>query len=218
MKVSRRKLLKSAALASASVLLRGSDRSCVLLGPPYRRSVIDKRVLKRFSERFKGQVIVPGDSDYEPARSVASFNPSTDKHPRIIARCADSSDVAQSIQFARDHSLEVAVRAGGFDVLGASVCEGGMVIDLSRMKAINIDSRQRLSRVQAGVRSAELSSAADAYGLAAALGCHPGVGIAGLTLGGGLGWLAGKYGASCDNMTGAEVITAEGRMIRANEA
>src|SRR5215472_14990003 len=217
MNVRRRELLKSAALSSASVLFCNSNRSWVLLGPPHRRSVIDTRVLRKFSERFRGQVTVPGDSDYEPARSVASFNPSTDKHPRIIARCADFSDVAQSIQFARDHLLEVAVRAGGFDVLGASVCEGGMVIDLSRMKAINIDSRQRLSRVQAGVRSAELSFVADAYGLAAALGCHPGVGIAGLTLGGGLGWLAGKYGASCDNLRGADVITAEGRMIRANE-
>ena len=179
--------------------------------------MIDTRVLRKFSERFKGQVIVPGDSAYEPARRVASFNPSTDKHPRIIARCAHSSDIAQSIQFARDHSLEVAVRAGGFDVLGASVCEGGMVIDLSQMKAISIDSRRRISRVQAGVRSAELSSVAEAHALAAALGCHPAVGVAGLTLGGGLGWLAGKYGASCDNLRGADVITAEGRMIRANE-
>ena len=182
------------------------------------QSAIDVGVLKELSQRFKGQVILPGDSDYESARSVASFNPSTDKYPRIIARCADSSDVAKSIQFARDHSLEVAVRAGGFDVLGASVCEAGMVIDLSRMKAISIDSRQRISRVQAGVRSAELSSVAEAHGLAAALGCHPGVGVAGLTLGGGLGWLAGRYGASCDNLRGADVITAEGRMIRASGA
>ena len=216
MKVSRRELLKSAGLSSAGVLFRDSHRPWVLLGPPHKQSVIETRVLRKFSERLKGQVIVPGDSDYEPARRVASFNPSTDKHPRIIARCAQSSDVAQSIHFARDHSLEVAVRAGGFDVLGASVCEGGMVIDLSQMKAISIDSRQRISRVQAGVRSAELSSVAEAHGLAAVLGCHPGVGVAGLTLGGGLGWLAGKYGASCDNLRGADVITAEGKMIRAS--
>jgi len=160
---------------------------------------------------------LPGNSNYESARSVGSFNPSTDKHPLIIARCADSSDAAQSIQFASDHSLEVAVRAGGFDVLGASVCEGGMVIDLSRMNAISVDSRQRTSRVQAGARSAELSSAAAALGLAAALGCHPAVGVAGLTLGGGLGWLAGKYGASCDNLRGADLITADGRMIRTSD-
>ena len=215
MKVSRRKLLKSAVLSLAGVLFRDSQRPWVALGPPQKQSVIDRRVLRKFSQRFKGQVILPGDSDYELARGVASFNPSTDKHPRIIARCANSSDVAQSIHFARDHSLEVAVRAGGFDVLGASVCEGGMVIDLSRMKAISIDSQQRISRVQAGVRSAELNSLAETHGLAAALGCHPGVGVAGLTLGGGLGWLAGKHGASCDNLTGADVITAEGRMIRA---
>jgi len=216
MRMSRREVLKSAALSSAGVLFCDSHRPWFLLGPPHKQSVIDTRTLREFSQRFKGFVILPGDSDYERARSVASFNPFTDKHPQIIVRCAVPSDVTESIQFARDHSLEVAVRAGGFDVLGASVCEGGMVIDLSRMKGINIDSRKRISRVQAGVRSTELSSAADAHGLAAALGCHPAVGIAGLTLGGGLGWLAGKYGASCDNLMRAEVITAEGKMIRAS--
>jgi len=131
MKVSRRELLKSAGLSSAGVLLRDSHRSWVLLGPPHVQSVIDAAALKELSQRFKGLVILPGDSDYEPARSVASFAHLL-TNTRIIARCADCSDVAQSIQFARDHSLEVAVRAGSFDVLGVSVCEGGVVFDLSR--------------------------------------------------------------------------------------
>jgi FAD/FMN-containing dehydrogenase len=133
---------------------------------------------------------------------VRSFNPLTNKHPLMIVRCADANDVARSILFAREQSLETAVRSGGHDILGASVCEGGMVIDLSRMNGIAIDSQRHTSRVEGGVRAGSLNTATQPYGLAAALGCRPGVGIAGLTLRGGLGWLIGKHGTACDNLRG----------------
>ena len=166
---------------------------------------------------FKGELITAHDPGYDAARAVASFNPTTERHPQIIACCADQQDIIQAVQFARAHSLEAAVRSGGFDVLGACVCDG-MVVDLSRLKLVAVDDQNATARVQAGVRSAELGSAAEAHGLAAALGCHPAIGITGLTLGGGLGWLAGSFGASCDNLIRAEVITAEGRVLRASAA
>jgi FAD/FMN-containing dehydrogenase len=133
----------------------------------------------------------------------------------MIVRCATPEDAARAVVFAREHMLEVAVRSGGHDVLAASVCDG-MVIDLSSLKAIRVDPQRQTARVEAGVRSGQLNGALQRVGLAAALGCHPGVGIAGLTLGGGLGWLLGKYGATCDHLIGAELITAEGTKLRAS--
>ena len=140
----------------------------------------------QFRRHFKGAIVVPGDAEYDRARAVASLNPRTDKRPQLIARCVSGDDVARALEFAREQSLEVAVRGGGHDLLGASVCEGGMVIDLGSMKAIGIDPARRLARVEAGARSRDLNRAAGAHGLVAALGCHPDVGVAGLTLGGGL--------------------------------
>jgi len=150
---------------------------------------------------------------------VASVNPRTDRRPRLIARCANTDDVVHALEFGRAHSLEIAVRAGGHDVLGASVCDDGIVIDLSRMNAIRIDPSTRIARIDAGVRSRDLNLATVPHNLAAALGCHPAVGVAGLTLGGGLGWFLGRFGAACDNLVSADVITADGkrRHARADE-
>jgi FAD/FMN-containing dehydrogenase len=159
---------------------------------------------------FKGSIIVRGDADYDRSRAVASVNPSTDKHPRLIARCSTAGDIARAIEFGRAQALEIAIRAGGHDVLGASVCEDGIVIDVSRMKAIVIDPGRRTARVEAGVRSSELNAATSRHGLAAILGCNPAVGVAGLTLGGGLGWFLGRFGAACDNLLAADVIDAHG--------
>jgi FAD/FMN-containing dehydrogenase len=172
--------------------------------------------LARFRSTFKGSIIVPGDADYDRARAIASVNPRTDKRPRLIARCLNTDDVERTIGFARAQSLEMAVRAGGHDLLGASVCDGGIVIDLSRMKSIVVDREHRTARVEAGVRSGDLNAATSPYGLAAVLGCHPAVGVAGLTLGGGLGWFLGRFGAACDNLLAADVITADGKLRRAS--
>lgn len=172
--------------------------------------------LAQFQNKFKGTIILPGDAAYDRARAVASFNPRTDKHPLLIARCLNADDVVRALEFAGKQSLEVAVRAGGHDLLGASVCEGGIVIDVSQMKSIVVDREHRTARVDAGVRSRDLNAATSPYGLAAALGCNPAVGIAGLTLGGGLGWFLGRFGAACDNLVSADVISAEGRKLRAS--
>lgn len=165
---------------------------------------------------LSGQVLVPGDPGYEAARRPVSFNPITDKRPSVIVRCATRNDVAHALRFAREQSLAVAVRSGGHDVLGACVCDG-MVIDLSLLRNISIDAERQTAHVEPGVLSGELNAIGRRSGVAAALGCHPGVGVAGLTLGGGLGWLLGKYGAACDHLIGADLITADGKLMRASE-
>jgi FAD/FMN-containing dehydrogenase len=170
----------------------------------------------QFRNKFKGTVILPGDADYDRARAPASFNPRTDKHPRFIARCMTADDIVTALEFAHTQSLEVAVRSGGHDALGASVCEGGIVIDLSQMKSIVIDREHRTARVEPGARASDLNTATSPHGLAAVLGCHPAVGVAGLTLGGGLGWLLGRFGAACDNLVSANVISADGKLRQAS--
>src|SRR5215472_5404821 len=162
-----------------------------------RAQTVSPSLIEGLRARLTGRVIVPDDPSYEQARRPISFNPTTDHQPRVIVRCATREDVAGAVVFAREHDLEVAIRSGGHDVLGASVCDG-MVIDLSALKKTAIDPVRRTAHVESGVRSWELNGAAQVTGLAAVLGCHPGVGVAGLTIGGGLGWFLGKHGASCD--------------------
>src|ERR1700720_3121060 len=132
----------------------------------------------QFRNKCKGTVILPADADYDRARAPATFNPRTDKHPSFIARCMNADDIVSALEFARTQSLEVAVRAGGHDLLGASVCEGGIVIDLSQMKSIVIDREHGTARVEPGVRASDLNTAKFPYGLAAGLVCHPGLGVA----------------------------------------
>jgi FAD/FMN-containing dehydrogenase len=187
-------------------------------GLPGFVTAIGQSDLDKFRASIKGQLILPGDKDYDQIRRVQSFNPDSDRHPQMIMRCFEPADVIKSIAFARDKNMEVAVRAGGHDLLGASVCDG-MVIDLSRMKEMNFDHQRLTSRVAAGVRAGELNAFTQQAGLAAVLGCSPGVGVAGLTLGGGLGWFLGKHGTAADNLLGADLVTSDGQMLRvsANE-
>jgi len=170
--------------------------------------------IERLKSRLKGGLVLRSDPAFETLRRVASFNPRTDQRPLAIARCADAADVARSIEAARVSGLDLAVRAGGHDVLGAGDCAGGLVIDLRPMTQIQIDAPRRRARVGAGVISANFNQAAGEAGLAPVLGCNPAVGVSGLTLGGGLGWLLGANGAACDHLRAAEVITADGRRLR----
>ena len=126
------------------------------------------------------------------------------------------ADVARSVDFARHNGLEIAVKSGGHDVLGDSVCEGGMMIDTGMMTALEVSTSDQTVRVGSGVRSVQLDGTLQSQNLSAALGCNPMVGVAGLTLGGGLGWLLGKHGASCDNLRSVEVVTADGRQLKAS--
>jgi len=139
-----------------------------------------------------------------------------DKYPGLIARCSGKDDVVACVNFARDHELLVSVRGGGHNYAGKAVCDGGLMIDLSPMKGVLVDRERRTVRAQAGLRLGELDRETQQFGLATTLGVNTDTGIAGLTLGGGYGWLAGKYGLSCDNLIAAEVVTADGTVIEAN--
>jgi FAD/FMN-containing dehydrogenase len=167
--------------------------------------------------KLTGRLILPADPGYDAARRGASFSPAEDRRPAAIVQCASDDDVARAIGFARAGALAVSVRAGGHDVLGECANDGGVMIDLSAMKRIEIDAAGSVAQVQAGVRSGAFASAAKPYGLAPVLGCNPGVGVAGLTLGGGLGWFLGTRGAACDNLIGADLVTADGRRLRVSE-
>lgn len=164
--------------------------------------------------RLKGNVILEGNAGYDEARKV--WNGAIDKKPAMIAYCADAQDVVEAVIFARSSALPMAVRSGGHNVAGLSVCDGGMVIDLSRMKRIDVDPVRRTARAEAGLDLGEFDRATQAHGLATTMGVNSDTGIAGLTLGGGFGKLGRKYGLTCDNLIAAEVVTAEGKILRAS--
>lgn len=164
--------------------------------------------------RLKGDLLLEGDAGYDEARKV--WNGAIEKRPAMIAYCADAQDIVRAVTFARSRTLPVAVRSGGHNVAGLSVCEGGMVIDLSRMKRIDVDPVRHTARAEAGLDLGEFDRATQAYGLATTMGVNSDTGIAGLTLGGGFGKLGRKYGLTCDNLIAAEVVTAEGKILRAS--
>ena len=178
------------------------------------RISIDPAEIAVLRNSLRGRVLLPGDPDYEDARRV--WNGNVDRRPALIARCLDTSDVHHAVNFARIHGLLVAVRGGGHSAPGYGTNNGGIVIDLSPMKAISIDQTSRIARAEGGVLWRELDEATQAHGLATTGGTVSNTGIAGLTLGGGLGWLMGKHGASVDNLISADVITADGDLRRAN--
>lgn len=163
---------------------------------------------------LRGDVILPGDQDYDAARAV--FNVSIDRRPAVIARCAGPDDVVQAVIFAREENLRVAVRGTGHNVAGFAVCDDGIVIDLSRMKGITVDAAARAVRVEAGCNWGEVNDALAPHGLAVTGGFVSVTGVSGLTLGGGLGWLVRKYGLALDNLLSADVVLANGRSVTAS--
>jgi FAD/FMN-containing dehydrogenase len=166
--------------------------------------------------RLRGSVLRPETDGYERARLV--WNGLVDKRPAVIARCTSPEDVALAVNAARDTGVALAVRSGGHSISGASVCDGGLVIDLSGMKAIEVDPEQRIARAEAGLTLGELDAATQAHGLATTMGVNSDTGIAGLTLGGGFGRLARKHGLACDNLLAAEVVLANGRIVTASSS
>ena len=164
---------------------------------------------------LRGELLVPGQSGYEQARKL--WNGAIDRRPALIARCAGAADVTESVKFARDHNLLVAVRAGGHSLSGQSVCDGGLMIDLSRMRSVHVDPIALVARVEPGVLLAELDREAEFYGMVMPAGTVSHTGAAGLTLGGGYGRVTRRFGLACDNLIGADVITADGRYVRTSE-
>jgi FAD/FMN-containing dehydrogenase len=169
--------------------------------------------IERFRQRVRGEVVLPTDAGYERARKV--WNGAIDRRPAAIIYCANANDVIEAVNFARSGNYLVAVRSGGHNVAGLSVCDHGVVIDLSLMKRIEVDPLNRIAHAEAGLSLGEFDAATQAYGLSTTMGVNSDTGIAGLTLGGGFGKLARKYGLTCDNLIAAEIVTADGRLHRA---
>jgi len=166
-------------------------------------------------DNFRGELLRRDGAGYEDTRRV--WNGSIDRFPGVIARCAGVADVIDSVIFAREHGLPLAVRGGGHSFPGLSVCDGGMVVDLSPMKGIRVDPGARTARAQAGVLLGELDRETQAFGLAVPAGIVTHTGLAGLTLGGGIGWLMRKYGLTIDQLLSVDVVTAEGELVKASE-
>jgi len=167
------------------------------------------------STAFAARYLREGDAGYDDARRV--HNGFVDKRPAIIARCTNTSQVVDAIALARSQNLEIAVRGGGHNVSGRATCDRGMMIDLSPMKGISIDPGARTARVEPGVTWGELNGATQAHGLATTGGVISSTGVAGLTLGGGIGWIMGKYGLAVDNLLAVEIVLADGRVVTASE-
>jgi FAD/FMN-containing dehydrogenase len=165
--------------------------------------------------KFSGQLLQPADASYDAARRV--HNGLIDKHPAVIAQCSGVADVVDALGLARKLSLEVAVRGGGHNVAGRAAIEGGLMLDLSPMKGIHVDPAARLARVQGGVTWAALNRETQLHSLAVTGGVVSSTGVAGLTLGGGLGWLMGKHGMALDNLRSVELVSADGRALRADD-
>jgi FAD/FMN-containing dehydrogenase len=171
--------------------------------------------LSPLGERLRGSLVLPTDPGYDAARAI--WNGSIDRRPAAIARCAGTADVVEAVRFAREHELLVAVRGGGHNVAGHATCDGGLVIDLSALRGVAVDAQARIAHVGPGATWGDVDHETQAFGLATPGGIVSTTGVAGFTLGGGLGWLTRAYAAASDNLRAADVVTSDGELIRAPE-
>ncbi len=176
---------------------------------------ITSAAARRFATSLEGDLLTPESADYDDVRQL--WNGMIDKRPAYIARCLNVGDVMASVNFGRTNNLEIAVHGGGHNVAGLATVDGGLMIDLSLMKGIDLDPEARTVWAEGGVTIGELDAATQEHGLAVPLGVVTATGIAGLTLGGGFGWMRNKYGLSCDNLLAAEVVTADGNVVMTSE-
>jgi FAD/FMN-containing dehydrogenase len=181
-----------------------------------RQVVLDAAAIEQFRTGQRGAHLLRGDDGYDAARKI--YNAMIDHRPAMIARCAGVADVICAVNFARNNGLLVSVRGGGHNVSGNAVCDGGLMIDLSPMKSVRVDPQARTARAEAGITWGEFDRETEAFGLATTGGLVSTTGIAGLTLGGGIGWLMGSYGLACDNLISADVVTADGTFLTASKA
>jgi FAD/FMN-containing dehydrogenase len=177
-------------------------------------TILDE-TLNALKARIRGTVLTEGDDGYAAARNV--WNAMIDRRPAMILRCAGAADVVQAVRFARDTVAVLSVRGGGHNIAGSAVCDGGVMIDLSAMKSVRIDPFARTARVEPGVTLGEFDREAQALGLVTPTGINSTTGIAGLTLGGGFGWISRRFGLTADNLLSADVVTADGELVRASE-
>jgi FAD/FMN-containing dehydrogenase len=219
--ISRRQFLRSLAVTTAAIPVTrlwadtasGASTPAVTgTGKPISLSAAD---IKDLRGSLRGKVLLAQDAGYDTARRL--WNPMFDRRPAVIARCAGPADVATAVKFARAHDLLTSVRGGGHSLSGQSACDRGLMIDLSLMKDIRLDAQRGVGSAQGGVLLGELDRRTQQAGLATTLGTATDTGIAGLTLGGGMGRLMRKYGLACDNLQSVEIVTADGRVLRASE-
>jgi len=164
--------------------------------------------------RLRGQLCLPGEPGYDTARTI--WNAMIDRRPALIVRAAGAADVIVAVNLAREHGLLLAVRGGGHNIAGNAVCDGGLMLDLSPMKSVRVDPAKRMAYAEPGVTLADFDKECQAFGLATPVGINSTTGLAGLTLGGGFGWLSRKYGLTVDNLRAADVVTADGKLLRAS--
>jgi FAD/FMN-containing dehydrogenase len=169
-----------------------------------------------FQQRFRGRLVRPGDADYDTARAL--YNGMIDKRPRLIAQCVDVADVMAAVNYGREQQLLIAIRGGGHNGPGLGSCNDGLVIDLSGMKGVRVDPAARTVRVGPGCSSGDVDHATYPFGLAVPLGIVSSTGVAGLTLGGGTGYLTRKHGLTIDNLIEADVVLADGQFVTASES
>src|SRR5215212_1944635 len=177
--------------------------------------VLGDGTLAELEQGLRGQLVRPGDDDYDEARSI--WNGAHDRRPALIVRCAGVADVMRAVDFARSENLSVAVRGGGHSLPGFSTCDDGIVIDLSAMTSVRVDPVRRTAVAEGGATWADFDHETQAFGLAVTGGLVSSTGIGGFTLGGGIGWLMRKYGLACDNLIGADVVTADGQLVHTSE-
>ncbi len=177
--------------------------------------MIEPKVLEDLKTRVRGGVILPGGPGYDDARSV--WNGMIDRRPAGVARCLGVADVVACVQFAREHRLPLSIKGGGHNISGLAVCDGGLMLDMSLMRGVWVDPGQRIARTQAGCLLGDVDRETQVHGLAAVLGFVSNTGIAGLTLGGGFGYLSRRFGWTSDNVISIEMVTADGRIVRASD-
>jgi FAD/FMN-containing dehydrogenase len=173
--------------------------------------ILENAEVAAFAAKLRGPLLRQGDPGYDAARQV--WNGMIDRRPALIVRCAGTADVMAAVGFAGENRVLVSVKGGGHNITGNAVCEGGLMIDLSPMKSVRVDLQKHTARAEAGLTWGEFNRETQAFGLATTGGVVSTTGIAGLTLGGGLGWLMGKHGLSCDNLLSADIVTADGRLL-----
>ncbi|EHA17546.1 FAD-binding oxidoreductase [Halomonas sp. HAL1] len=179
-------------------------------------SQLTSTAIKEFKAGFAGGVLLPDNPQYDEVRQI--WNAMIDRRPSMVARCTSPADVVHALNFVRQHNVPFSLRGGGHNIAGNAVCDEGVMIDLSPMKKVDIDQQHHQGHVEPGCTLAEFDTAAQAYGLATPLGINSTTGVAGLTLGGGFGWLSRKYGLTVDNLLGVDVVTADGQQLHASES
>jgi hypothetical protein len=215
----RRQFVRQTALAAVALygrpikVLAGARR--IFEAREQNVAPLDAAAIRRLASEIAGHVITPDASEYESSRQI--FNRAFDQRPALIVRCAGAPDIARALDFAQSQNLPLAVRGGGHSRAGFSICDGGVVIDLSGMNRVEVDAGKRVARAEAGALVRDLDQATQRFGLATTSGGCPTVGIAGLTLGGGEGLLMSKYGAACDNLISAHLVTVDGRQVEASQ-